>query len=824
MTKLLSQKLVLGLMLFMPLFAWAQTNTANISGTVYFAEFGIPFPEFPIEVTTSNGFSTVVLTDELGEYSIDIDVPAGEALVVDLAFTDFCTGEVESFALDVVGGLEVEVDVFICDDITPPPPPEGCQAHFWYEQDYFQEFGVFFHDLSSTEAPVDTWFWEFGDGETSEEQNPFHLYEEPGVYTVTLTITADTCTSTIVQEIFVEDFVFEDCEASFFYFSTTYLNVQFIDVSWAAEPIVSWAWDFGDGGTSTEQEPIHVYAEPGVYPVSLTITTADSCESTLSYEVFVEDVVQTECEAFFFYDYVDEYEIQFFDFSYTTTPINTWSWDFGDGETSNEEDPLHTYAEAGEYEVTLTIETDSCTSTYTEIVWVDFYTQPDCQAFFFFFQIDSTTFEFIDLSSTFGTTVDEWFWDFGDGNTSTEQNPVHTYDESGEYVVTLTIVSDSCESTIMQDVFTDPIICCHEPEECSALFDYTFGPTGSEFELQFHDASYAEGDILTWDWDFGDGNTSTEQNPIHTYDEPGIYDVSLTISTSDTCESTFVLHICIGEGGVQEMPDCQAFFFPEQDPNDLMTFTFVNFSMGEDLEYEWDFGDGNTSTEVSPTHTYSEEGIFQVNLTVSNDSCSNTMGMIIFTDPEVFYNSECSAVFLPLFTVDNQEVFFLNFSSPDAVEFAWDFGDGNTSEEPFPVHVYDQVGTYTATLTIVTVDGCTNTFAVTFDLGGDNLMTGDMSLSAIILSTENNQIADTEVQLFPNPAKDQLNVVLDGVSRGVVNYEIINAVGQVVQRVQAGADEAQTKILAIDNLPTGWYVLRIQADGFSATKKFSKLN
>jgi PKD repeat protein len=262
-------------------------------------------------------------------------------------------------------------------------------------------------------------------------------------------------------------------------------------------------------------------------------------------------------------------------------------------------------------------------------------------------------------------------------------------------------------------------------------------------------------------------------------------------------------------------------FFFEQDFNDMMTFTFLDLSMGENLEYEWDFGDGNFSTEQNPVHTYTEEGAYQVNLTVSNDSCSSSFSLFLFTDPEIWYPGECSALFLPLINADNNEVFFLNLSSPDAITFEWDFGDGNSSEDPNPVYVYDESGVYTVSLTITTAAGCTNTFEITLNTDGSSL-TGNVTASALVLSTENTQkIAPEEVKLYPNPVSNLLFVELPESIQPDAQLRILDARGQIVlQPAQAGADNQQE--ISVSNLPAGLYFLQLETtDGF-INKRFIK--
>jgi len=213
-------------------------------------------------------------------------------------------------------------------------------------------------------------------------------------------------------------------------------------------------------------------------------------------------------------------------FSNTSTgKVASWSWDFGDGNTSALENPFHAYAEKGHYTVSLTVANRGGSDTDTLAITV--FGPPSAA-----FSASETktkpgsSIQFMDKSTG---DVDSWLWDFGDGNTSTEENPSHTYAERGDYTVSLTVSNKagSDTETLAITVLTPP----------NANFSALETRAKVDSTIQFTDQS--TGDIDSWLWDFGDGNTSTEQNPSHTYRHAGMYTVSLTVSnavSSDTRE------------------------------------------------------------------------------------------------------------------------------------------------------------------------------------------------------------------------------------------------------------------------------------------------
>ncbi|NRA11092.1 MAG: PKD domain-containing protein [Crocinitomicaceae bacterium] len=231
---------------------------------------------------------------------------------------------------------------------------------------------------------------------------------------------------------------------------------------------------------------------------------------------------------------------------------------------------------------------------------------------------------FTDISTS-NTTIIQWYWDFGDGNTSTAQNGSNTYAMDGTYTVCLTTISsDSCGSTICQIVDINCIgggggggsVC-----QANFALDSSICPN-----VSFVDLSASQFPIIQWYWDFGDGNTSTSQYPSHTYGANGNYNVCLTTTSSDTCMSSFCSTVnisCLGGGGGAP---CQASFtsvsFPDSLGGTIMYITNTS-TVSPGTGYFWDFGDGNTSTDQYPTHAYTSDGAYMLCLTISDSSCTS---------------------------------------------------------------------------------------------------------------------------------------------------------------------------------------------------------
>ncbi|RMF00146.1 MAG: PKD domain-containing protein, partial [Bacteroidetes bacterium] len=369
---------------------------------------------------------------------------------------------------------------------------------------------------------------------------------------------------------------------------------------------------------------------------------------------------------------------------------------------------------------------------------------------------------------------------------------------------------------------SDQIIECDRGQNCHADFTFDF-LTDDGLSVQFHDLSLLEGGTSSWFWDFGDGHTSTEPAPVHTFEAPGLYDVVLTVS-NDTCGTLAITqHLCVGEGGGVPGPDCQAFFFLEQpDPDNLLTFQFLNLSVGEGTAYVWDFGDGTTSTQVNPLHTYAVAGIYTVSLTVLGENCDHTVSVPINAGENIWYgNLECRAWFLPIMEAESNAVFLVNLSTPDAVSFAWDFGDGTSSDHASAYHQYEGPGTYTVSLTITTAEGCSSTFSATLNFGqGDFHPAPPFTL---INNTEDSQATGpVDVRAWPNPTNALVTINWRS-STSADTWQLFNLNGQRLRSGTVIPVKGEGRLpLDLADLPDGIYLFRLQTTDGVETLRLSK--
>ncbi len=280
---------------------------------------------------------------------------------------------------------------------------------------------------------------------------------------------------------------------------------------------VTYFWDFGDGGTSTELNPVHAYTEPGFFIVCLTATNDFGSDTYC-------DTLNTYYSPSADFSFTGDPTVIFTDM--TTNFPTTWDWFFGDGDMSSLQNPEHTYLVNGDYSACLSAGNPGGTSYVCKTVTISSYVTTEAA---FSYSGDPMV-AFTDLS-----TLDpfEWEWDFGDGSISSVQNPIHTYIEEGTFTVCLTATNAGGSNTYCEEIIIEDAIA--EPE---ADFSYLI------IDLGIALVDETTNDPFAWDWDFGDGNTSTEQNPIHVYAESGNYDICLIATNAGgnnmVCKNVFL--------------------------------------------------------------------------------------------------------------------------------------------------------------------------------------------------------------------------------------------------------------------------------------------
>lgn len=577
------------------------------------------------------------------------------------------------------------------------------------------QLAMSFTDTSTVIAgSIVSWNWTFGDGSTSTDQHPTHVYSLGGQYTVSLTVESDLgCIDTYDKTIIV----YPKPYANFTAFAACQNEENtFTDMSLVAtgSQVTNWNWDFGDpaAGTSTNQFPTYVYDTSGVYTVTLIVETNFGCLDTSTSTSEVYDLPVSD----FTFNDVCKYNPAIYTNTSTIalgSSIISYNWDFGNGVYSGNQNPVgQQYAAPGLYDVTLiTRSNNGCGDTLVQTIEIF----PVPQALFTF---DSVCFplanSFTDLSSVTGNyQVDTWNWKFGDGTTpSTLQHPTHQYENWGDYYTTLTVTTDAgCTN----DTTLGPVRVHPKPmadfsnELANCLHDTTTFLSLSSVENAPND------ELVLWNWNFDDGSTSTLQDTAHVFADYGFYNVALAVQTNHGCQDTVVRAVEIYPlPEVQFTADttygCQPFrvYFTDQ----------TNIATPYNLStWEWNFGDNaDTISNRHPQHTYNnttlghfDTGVYSVYLRVT--SAKGCISDTVYTDYITEYPKPNA-----LFGVDPKRTDILfpkvtisDLSSPNVTAWQYDLGDGASSTLQSPVHSYPDTGNYQIWQYVTTQYGCKDT-------------------------------------------------------------------------------------------------------------------
>ena len=364
---------------------------------------------------------------------------------------------------------------------------------------------------------------------TSTTESPSHTYSGAGTYTVTLTATNSAGSNTDTQSGYITVSKSGSAPVAAFVANVTSgtvpLSVQFVDSS--TNSPTSWVWSFGDGGSSTSQNPSHTYTSAGTYTVTLTATNAAGSDTISESDSITVARVATVPVASFVAAEISgtaPLPVQFVDSS-TNSPTS-WVWSFGDGGSSTSQNPSHTYTSAGTYTVTLTATNAAGSNTVTETGYISV----DLSIPVASFTANVTegpeplTVNFTDTSTNSPTS---WIWEFGDGYTSSDQNVTHSYTSTGTYTVELTAYNSAGSNVTAASDYITVVKDANTPD-ASFTADVTGGTV--PLTVQFTDTS--DNSPTAWLWSFGDGDSSTLQNPSHTYSASGTYTVKLTAANT----------------------------------------------------------------------------------------------------------------------------------------------------------------------------------------------------------------------------------------------------------------------------------------------------
>jgi PKD repeat protein len=647
-----------------------------------------------------------------------------------------------------------------------------CQAGFTTQVQNNNPQGIYFLNASTvTTGQISSWCWDYGDGTTACNDpniNSFHNYANPGAYYVCLTIgTTAGCTSTFCDSIYIAN----PCAGLAGYTANTSPNSLTTTFVGTFDGVVNnqatYSWNYGDNTTGTGGPTNqHTYSTAGTYNACVTVTY-NGCSDTYCQQITVGG-----CQAGFTAQFANGSLLGGF-----IATINgqisggSFSWTFGDGGTSNAGPTAqYTYANPGTYQVCVTVAVNGCTSTYCDSVTVG---GSNCDASFNPTLLNNTFTYNLNPTTPGGT------WTITPGGfLLPDPNGIVTFPNAGSYYICYTAPGTNGTSCTQ----CDSLVVGNPNGGCTAGF--TMQVNGSD-SLGWVFVGSFNGQInnqATYTWDFGDNNVGTGgPTTQHYYQTPGTYTVCVTVSYNG-CTATFCDVVYAGGNVVGA---CDATFSYTW-ANLLSSFFFVPVNTDNTYSHLWDFGDGTQSTQQSPIHTFSGNGVYLVCHTLfNNNGCQDTECYNVTINDST--NTGCQAYYYatPVNNPGDLNIQFTDYStsgnpSNGITNWQWSFGDGTSSTLQNPTHDYSVAGTYVVCLTVWNNSGCQSQYCDSIVVGGNN---------------QNNIISGNVYTSVNTPASVAYVFLL--------RFDYPNS-----QLVPEGADVTSNGYYIFNNVPNGDYVVK----------------
>ncbi|MFN0188029.1 MAG: PKD domain-containing protein [Bacteroidia bacterium] len=637
--------------------------------------------------------------------------------------------------------------------------------------------------------------WDFGDGTLDSIQSTAsHFYSNAGAYTITLTIQTEShCIASVSKVLQVIE-----SPTSIFSFSNVCngINANFIDLSTssALTQISSWNWNFGDTIFSNLQNPVHLYPDSGTYTVSLIATDNNGCYDSSSQTI----TIYATPRVYFSNSKSCTYNAtQFTDSTVVGAGISSYLWNFGDGSaTSSLQNPQHTYSTTAAYPVTLiSTSTQGCIDSTTQLVLVDY--SPEFQL------VPSTSClglpnQFNYTNTGIPVTNSGYSWNFGDSTASSQPQPSHQYITSGPKTVTFTLTNldNGCSTTdsIIANVIATPTASFISDSSC----------IGDSLHL-LNTSSTPSDPITQWIWTSNFGSLAATQNQHLTTTAVGNFNFKLKVITSQGCKDSITLPATVFSLPQTEFTTNVIFGSPP------LVVLFSNTS--DSGNYTWNFGDGSPiSSNVSPTHTYSDTGKFDITLTTITDfGCVSTKIHSI-------------QVLLPYIDIEVESCNYVE--TLDAYEVSAIVRNlGNITIENFNINAYLQsksaISEQANNLNLTPGNALNFKFSSKFlkdefipDYVCVEILKVNQVTDAVISNNENcRTIRNTSeiYSLYPNPTNDFITLPINATKEKSIYITIYDMYGKLIQENLSYSLKIGFNRITIDfsSMASGNYVIKI---------------
>jgi gliding motility-associated-like protein len=562
---------------------------------------------------------------------------------------------------------------------------------FTFQNKCTYDSGYFYNKSSIYAGSISQYIWDWGDSTTQAKSDTTglgHLYKYGGYHAVKLiSISAKSCKDTATQNVYIwpqpetkailPNICFKD-------------SVFFVDQTTNDSGTTNlWNWDFGDGGTSTNNSPSHKYPGIGNYLVSLITRNTWGCYDTLQ-KIFT---VNSNPIAKIYWDIACEKDsVQLYDSTFMAFgTVYLWHWDLGDGDTSNIQHPKHLYSDTGIYNLKLYVASGNlCKDSITSTVHVrpnpvsSFTNSPVCPD-------DSGIFNPSASHIDYGIIPQyNWWWGDGDSASSYNNSAIkHIYNQSGSYHTLMQAVSNyQCTDTIGKwvTIYPKPVNQFYFQNKC--IYD----------SVNFIDSSsILYGSINNWKWSFGDGNTKNQSagNVSHLYAAEGTYTAELISTSNYGCKDTLSKSVVVH-------PKPKAVFVIQNAcfGDSIVVIDSSTLAYGQITTWDWRRGDTSASfqqlTSSGFSYIYSAYGNYTISLIIQSDSgCIDSMQ----------HNAQVYPLPKPNFIIQNtclRDSFIITDSTSipfgTITQWQWDWGDGSTHtvlyNTTIPKHIFPTDGLY----------------------------------------------------------------------------------------------------------------------------------
>lgn len=538
--------------------------------------------------------------------------------------------------------------------------------------------------LTNTSINYNSIQWDLGDGTESTAEQLTNTYPL-GTYTVKLTATNTTTNCTVTEQ---KTIIIQDLKAAFEVDNSNVCKGEisrFVDKS---EFATQWYWSFSDGSTSLLTDPVMHFALPGAYGAKLTVVDSDGCVDEVEDPTAVQVIDIVGNFSHTASGTCNELTVEFTDLSVGTPAITQWHWDFGDGKTSTDRHAVNTYDQVGTYPVKLELTNalGMCTIIREEAVQ---FTNPIAD-----FAVAKNQFcggdEILLTNQSQGGV--QFVWDLGDGRTVTNHTPIIHYNEAGLYDISLTVKDPyGCEVTLIKPSFI-------EIKKPVAAFE-SFQTSAECPPLIATFLNRSSGDVVSWNWNFGDGQYSTLASSLNTYKTPGVYDVTLVVTDDAGCTNSITQQDIVSVGGpfgTMLHPTASCI---------LETLTFSATTTNA-VVHRWDFADGLVKEgSTTEEHIYENAGTYKpILLLIDDKGCQ----VAVDTSPQITVYDKPNIDFTvePLSPFTGESV-TLSGTYEQPATLTWKWLNFEMVQDTIDI-VFEQAGEVQIMLSAIDEHGCYN--------------------------------------------------------------------------------------------------------------------